>query len=799
MNARPGALSAVVRAGVGRHRVRTIVMTLTVLLAVAASVLATGLLVASSAPFDRAFAAQRGAQLTAQFDGAKVTAARLAATAWAPGVVAAAGPFPTVSASPRTVAGTDGVPAGIGLPPLTIAGRATGGGPVDDVTILEGRWAAGPGQIVLASDAGGRWSAPGQQLRFAGPGGGVTVTVVGIARSVSHTADAWVAPTQLPSLTPGGTPAGYQMLYRFAAAATDAEVAADRASIAAAVPAGAMTGAQSYLTIRQKANENSAAFVPFVAAFGVLGLAMSALIIGIVVSGAVGASIRRIGVLKSLGFTPAQVVRAFLGQALLPAAVGVVLGAFCANLLAAPVLREQADAFDGTVPGIPLWVDVAVAAAALAVVCAAALVPALRAGRLRTVEAISVGRASRPARGRLARRLTSRSPVSGALALGLAQPFARPVRSLVLVAAVCFGAVGVTFAIGLGISLGDIQAAGNPDAVGAVVVHAGGYAGAKPMAPGGPQAGRASTAAPAAVAAAIAARPDTRRYYGVSETEVGVAGLTGATRVIAYQGDSSWASYQMISGSWFTRPGEAVAGTRFLHAVGAHVGDTVTVLDAGHSVRLRIVGEALDLNYDGINLLTEGASLSSLGREPGATDFYVDLRPGTNVAGYISALAAAPALDGAFVKPNVADGSSAIAAMETLIAMLTLALTVVAALGVLNTVVLDTRERAHELGVFRALGMTPRQTIGMVVASAAGIGLAAGVVGVPAGIALHHVVVPLMGRSVGTGIPRADVAVFAPGVVAPLVLGGLVIAVAGALLPAVWAARTRAVTALRTE
>ena len=50
-----------------------------------------------------------------------------------------------------------------------------------------------------------------------------------------------------------------------------------------------------------------------------------------------------------------------------------------------------------------------------------------------------------------------------------------------------------------------------------------------------------------------------------------------------------------------------------------------------------------------------------------------------------------------------------------LIGTLILLLAIVAGLGVLNTVVLHTRERVHDLGVFKAVGMTPRQTIAMVV------------------------------------------------------------------------------------
>jgi putative ABC transport system permease protein len=125
------ALGRVVRAGVGRRRVQTAVMILTTLMAVTASVLAAGLLVASQAPFDHAFAQQHGAHLTGQFDGTKVTAPQLAATAHASGVTAAAGPFRTLSLRPRTTSGSDPLPAGADLPPMTVVGRASAGGPVE--------------------------------------------------------------------------------------------------------------------------------------------------------------------------------------------------------------------------------------------------------------------------------------------------------------------------------------------------------------------------------------------------------------------------------------------------------------------------------------------------------------------------------------------------------------------------------------------------------------------------------------------------------------------------------------------
>jgi putative ABC transport system permease protein len=56
-----------------------------------------------------------------------------------------------------------------------------------------------------------------------------------------------------------------------------------------------------------------------------------------------------------------------------------------------------------------------------------------------------------------------------------------------------------------------------------------------------------------------------------------------------------------------------------------------------------------------------------------------------------------------------------------------------------------------------------------------------------------------MGTAAGTTIPAADIAIYNLPVVLPLVLGGLIIATAGALLPAGWAARNSTAVALRTE
>ena len=95
--------------------------------------------------------------------------------------------------------------------------------------------------------------------------------------------------------------------------------------------------------------------------------------------------------------------------------------------------------------------------------------------------------------------------------------------------------------------------------------------------------------------------------------------------------------------------------------------------------------------------------------------------------------------------------------------------------------------------------MTPRQTLTMVVCSVGITGLAAGIIAVPAGIVLHHSVLPAMAHAANSGLPTSVIAVFSLPEMIILALAGLVIAAAGALAPASWAACSGTAAALRTE
>ena len=142
-----------------------------------------------------------------------------------------------------------------------------------------------------------------------------------------------------------------------------------------------MIATQSYLAVRIQETSRIGPFVPFLVAFGAIGLVMSVLIVANVVSGAVVAGYRRIGILKSIGFTPGQVVAAYTGQVTMPGRdrprrrPGARAICWPRSLL-----RQAANAYGVGALGVPVWVEVAVPVALLALVGIAALLPAVRAG-----------------------------------------------------------------------------------------------------------------------------------------------------------------------------------------------------------------------------------------------------------------------------------------------------------------------------------------------------------------------------------------------------------------------------------
>jgi putative ABC transport system permease protein len=805
--------------GLLRHKVSAFVICAVLLISTASATLGFALLAATHGPFNSAFGAQHGADVTLTVDSAKATGPQLAGTANVKGVTASAGPF-GVAQLPSTQ--MDGQPFG----GISLTGRANPGGPVDDLVMNAGHWLTGTGQVVMDGTPQPGGPQP-LQLGTVITAGTQKLTVVGFANSITGSEFGWVSPAEITALRasgagadglPAGTPVPRlaQLEYRFSSAANYTQVNADIAALAGALPKGAVSASANWLTAQQNSEGNGAIMEPFVVAFAVIGLVMAVLIVANVVSGAVAAQYQRIGVLKSIGMAPGQVVAVYLGRIGLPALIGVIIGVALGDFLSVPLLSDSAGAYGVGAQAAPLWALAAAPLGMLALTMLAAFVPALRAGRLPAIAAIAAGRAPRAGRGYLVHRIASRLGLPRPVGIGLAQPFARPGRALVTLAAIAFGATAVIFAVGLNSGLGRAAQAQTHSAAAPVLIQqnlGGPVPGAHPVQAGPGSGPKPPTAAQTAqLSSALSAQPGTSGYVAEYDSPVRVQGISGQVSAQVFGGDASWLDFGMISGRWASGPGQIDVNTAFLTQSGLKVGDTatVTVPTAGalgegpnsrfatsKEVTATIVGE-LFVPSGNPRIVGGPRSLPGVATAASLNEYYVGLRPGTSVAGYIKGLNERFGGNGAWqAMPGQSGGFYAIAG--TLIGLLALMVAVAAGLGVLNTVLMTTRDKVHDLGIFKALGMRPGQTLTVVVCSVIPPAIIAGVIAAPVAVALTTSTINAMAGTAHTAVPAGFTDVFPDSRLALLSLAAVAIAVLGALLPASWAARSRPATSLRAE
>src|SRR5579864_3539695 len=411
-------------ADIRRRKVQTAIVALIVFLSSLTATVALTLLVESDAPFDRAFEQSRGAHLFVSFDSAVATLDQVRATMSLPAVSSAAGPWRVIPATILVPGGRTRV--------IPVAARNAAGGPVDRLSLDAGRWLQGTGEVVLSRDlADAMGLQVGDSLTPGSDSPLPSLRAVGIGVSIGREAAAWVSPAELPT-TPGrGQPvAQYLVAYRLHHAATATDIQKGLDAITGVVPSGAIQDTSNYLADKAQADTTTAVMIPFLLAFSAFALLASAFIVVNLVGGAVIAGTRDIGIMKSIGFTPLQVVRAYAGQMMIPAAVGCLAGVPAGILLSQPFLSSTAHAF--CLPrtfGIAPGVDALGLGVILLVVAGTSVLASLRAGRQSAAAAIAAGSAPSAIGGSSRARWSARLPLPRSLTLGLGDAVARPARS----------------------------------------------------------------------------------------------------------------------------------------------------------------------------------------------------------------------------------------------------------------------------------------------------------------------------------------------------------------------------------
>ena len=381
-----------------RRRLQVVVIFVTTLLAVATGTMALTLLSQTNDPFRIAFAAQRGAHLRVTFDG-HTDPSTLAGTPSLIGAAAFGGPY---RATPIQFqyGGHKYAAAAVG--------RDDPGGEVGQLVLVAGRWPVGDDEIaVTRSFADLSHVSVGETLKVVSVADAPVLTVAGEVIDIDQVrADisaqrAWVRTSAIDRLTATG--GGYYLMnYRFASDPTSAQLSTAVETLRAALPPGSITGSINYLLVRSIFNVVNQVLIGILVAFSIFALVATVAIVANLVTGIVISAYREIGIMKAIGFMPAEVVGVFALQIVIPALAACMLGIPLGTIVSQPLLANSSHALGlSYTPSFSIGMDLMILAAGLLVVAIAATLPALRAGLLKPIAAIAKASAPRGYLGRL--------------------------------------------------------------------------------------------------------------------------------------------------------------------------------------------------------------------------------------------------------------------------------------------------------------------------------------------------------------------------------------------------------------
>lgn len=229
--------------------------------------------------------------------------------------------------------------------------------------------------------------------------------------------------------------------------------------------------------------------------------------------------------------------------------------------------------------------------------------------------------------------------------------------------------------------------------------------------------------------------------------------------------------------------------------MGVGVGDTIAVATSQGLVELKVAGlvERSFPGRTGDAALVGWADATDRFGVVGADAIAVRYAPGraADAGPQVDALARQMALTAAPVSAVAGAVGDALDRLFGLLDLLALAAVVIAALGIVNTLSMNTLERVREIGMLRAAGMSRRQVWRSVLVEAGILGAIGGVVGSVVGVLVGMVLTGPGTMDVGAAVPWSTVGL-------SLVLS-VALAMLAAAQPARLAARVPIVMAVRGE
>ncbi len=701
-----------------------------VIIAAAAVTLTLSLLIRQSAddPWNRAFAAANGPDVV-YYAGSDVN---LSEVANIDGVTQVSDVFPTYWDSSLIHNDVKYEMALFGLGPELPS--------VNRPLVMSGSWlsAGGADQIVLEQSFARELGIhTGDQVTVSTASGVSTLTVSGLAVTLGRgpypdwsTSVAWVLPDTLARLAPDRSTWANAISVKVA----NPELSGSYATkVNALFPGQQVYGNDDWHEVRSAFNRWNQIASIFFGVFSIFAILAVALIIANAIGGRVLAQYREIGLLKAIGFTPGQVTTIFLLQHLLLGLAGALTGIAIGTLLAPYFLDHTASLLGAPVTASfdPL-LSLEILSGVLLLVIVFTLLPAWRGSGVSTVEAITTGFSPAQSRPSLPARLALRLHLPLVVSLGIKDAFSRPARAIFTVAALAMTVITVTFALGTESMIE--QLVSNPALNGEpfdMVVSRDGLSDQQTR-------------------AILAGQPEIVAQHSRGEIEAQALNVPGASGPVSFQtrifgGDYQAFPYAIGQGRMMSAPNEAIAGVGLLKLLNVKIGQNVSVVIDQQPVTFHLVGRVVENDDEGQILIISEAAMKAI--DPGyvPTRYLLLLKSGTNTTMLQQTL---------LHESNYALGvtirststPSEVTTMRTVLFGLSAALLVIGLANLLTTSLLNVRERYREVGMFKAIGMTPIQVLLSVISGVSLLALIAVAGGIPLGIYVYKVIFHFVGE-----------------------------------------------------
>lgn len=645
---------------------------------------------------------------------------------------AAHGPLTGIGAVPgvRTVVG----PLATGRSQLILGGRSN---PVqvtalDDPAVpvnrplpVSGRWAHGPGEIVIERSAARDLRLrPGNTVTLSGEHGPVAYRVAGVVTDL----------TDCPYPTCGSvrtftTGAGFARLGAPDGPQYWLDVTGDPNAVAENLQtryAGRIGGSDTWSNADTRGDilRPGEIFGRFVSVFGGFLLVACAVVVAGSITTRMVERRRELALLGAIGFRRGQVIMALIGEEVAIGAAAGVAGWVAAGFVA-PYLDPQGAPLGRSAmswPPVDLLLTLLVVALVLVVTTA---LPAVRAGRRPLTELLrdDVSRAS--AAGPIG-LLASRVPRRLAL-LGLGPIVARPTRGALGALSVILALVGVIVGTGFVATVGDAvrQPARTGDPWNVSV--------------------EPSTATAGRVVSVLRSDPGVASWYTETDRPAALDGRTFRSRALG----GTPPRYVLGAGRLPSGAHEAIVGYGLLREFGLRIGTSLEIRVHGRPVTVRIVGWYREIEDTGDVLAWRLADLRAL--EPGATPDSYRVTAARSVSPAALAVSLSARLGPSAQVTTFSSELGSPGAFEGTIFVIAALVAAVAFANLLAALLTSGAQDVRTLGVEQALGFTRRQLVGQRALGAGVLGVAAAALGVPLGLAVFHLLADQVTAGIGAG------------------------------------------------